>query len=141
MATIVSEGATLSLAGAIVGQLTSLSINHSRDTIDVSNLSTTGAKDFIASTLYESEISCEVQLENYASTGTGQDAAATAFDGAGSTAVVAWIIDIGDSTTGMKFNGNGFVTGFDVSVGLDSVVTASITIKVDGNVTAAAAAD
>jgi len=139
MATIVSEGATLHLATAEVGQITSLSINHSRDTIDVSNLSTTGGKDFIAASLYESEISCEVQLEDYAT--AGQASAVTPFDGAGSTAVVAWIIDIGDSTTGMKFSGNGFVTGFDVSVGLDSVVTASITIKVDGNVTVAAAID
>ena len=141
MATIVSEGATLSLGGNSVGQVTSLSISHSRDTIDVSSLATTGAKDFIASTLYESELTCEVQLADYDDTTDGQVDAASTFAAGGSTTAVAWVIDLGDSTTGYKFSGSGFVTAFDVNAAMDSVVTASITIKVDGQVTVAAADD
>lgn len=147
MATIISEGAILTLGGSVAGQVQSISISHSRDTMDVSNLATTGAKAHIAAKLYEAEISCEVQLTGY--TNTVSDGTVAAWDtfadengaGAGTTTAIAWIIELSDSggSTGTKFNGNGFVTSFDVSVGMDSVVTASVTIKVTGAVTVAEA--
>ena len=118
MATIISEGAILTLGGEVAGQVQSMSISHSRDTM-------------------------EVQLTGY--TATVSDGAVAAWDtfadengtGVGTTAATAWIIELSDTggANGTKFNGNGFVTSFDVSVGMDSVVTASISIKVTGAVT------
>jgi len=135
MAAIISEGATLevgaSSADTTVSQVTSLSISHSRDTIDVSNLATTGAKDFIAAKLYEAELTCELQFDD---SDSGQAAALADISGAGDTTAIYWQITLSDSST---FDGTGFVTSFDVNASQDSAVTGSITIKVDGAVTVA----
>jgi len=142
MATIVSEGAVLKIATNTVGQVTSLSISHSRDTIEFSNLATPGAKDFNAAALYEAEMTCEVQMASYGTTSEGQEDVMETFASAGSTTAVAWEIELSDTggSSGTKFSGNGFVTSFDVNATMDSVVTASVTIKVDGQVTLTAPA-
>jgi hypothetical protein len=44
-----------------------------------------------------------------------------------------WTIDLHDDST-TKINGEGYVTGFSISGGVDNVVKASITIEITGPV-------
>ena len=129
MVAIISEGATLNIGGA-VGLVTSLSISHSRYTIDVSNMATAGGKEFLAAKLFEAEITAEVQFD---SSDTGQAAILGQFAGTdiASPSATSWSLNF----TAGTFAGNGFVTAFDVSGSLDSVVTASVTLKVSGDIT------
>lgn len=127
MALVRSEGTTLSIGGT-VGQVTSLSITHSRDTIDVTNLATTGGKAFVGATLYEAELTAEVQ---YDSGDTGQAVILDDFDGTGTSAEQACVLTFSDSI----FTFDGLVTSFDVTGSLDEVVTASVTVKVTDEIT------
>jgi len=127
MAAILSEGTTLNIGGA-VGQVTSLSISHSRDTIDVTNLATAGGKDFMGAKLYEAELTAEMQFQD---DDTGQAAILDDFDGDGASDAQACVLTFSSGT----FTFSGFVTAFDVSGSLDNVVTASVTVKVTGDIT------
>ena len=127
MAAILSEGTTLSI-GSAVGQVTSLSISHSRDTIDVTNLATAGGKEFMGAKLYEAELTAEMQFQY---DDDGQAAILDDFDGDGTSAAQACVLTFSSGT----FTFSGFVTAFDVSGSLDNVVTASVTVKVTGDIT------
>jgi|15BtaG_2_1085339.scaffolds.fasta_scaffold00700_5 predicted secreted protein len=130
MALVQSEGATLSIGGT-VGQVTSLSISHTRDTIEVSNLDTAGGKAFLGAKLYEAELSADVQ---YDFDDTGQAAILDDFDGAGTSAEQACVLTFSDSS----FTFQGLVTSFEITGSLDSVVTASVSVKVTDEITQAA---
>ena len=130
MVAILSEGTTLNIGGAI-GTVTSLSISHSRDTIDVSHLATTGGKDFLGAKLYEAELTAEMQFEQDDT--AGQANILGDFAAAGLSASHSCVLTF---STG-SFSFSGFVTSFDISGSNDSVVTASVTVKVSGDITQA----
>jgi len=58
-------------------------------------------------------------------------------DAVAETVTVTWPLASGDSSAA-TWAGSGFMTSMDISAGLDEVMTATITVKMSGNVTISA---
>jgi hypothetical protein len=122
---------------ALVGELTSVSLDGLKlNAIDVSTLSTRH-RTFVPGMIDSGSISMEVNLDT-------NDAQHLSIIGqldtsASSTAPVlkSWLITFGVASTnpGCTVSFVGLVTDFSAKAGLDSALTASMTVKISGAVT------
>lgn len=118
------NGSSITLAGGAVGTVTALSgIGGSRETIDTSNLATTGGRTFVPSDLVDyGEISVEGHWDGTAPQITGSTA--------------AYSITIGTTTTKV-WSGSGFVSSWESGTPMDDLISFSLTIKCTGTWTLA----
>lgn len=122
---IIGFGATLSIGGAAVAALTSLTgPGLSRDIIDLSNHDGEGYMTFASGLSDPGELSIEGMFDSTA----GQDTLVSNLEAA---APVEFIITLSDTST-LTFDG--FVTAFSTDAPYDGPLTFSATIKATGEV-------
>ncbi len=133
MAVYTGEGTTFSWGGTAQANVRSISFTAARGTIDVSNLSTTGGKDFLPTKLYEADMSIEVFLDPDLA---GDAVPETYYTGtspqSGSTA--SCVLTFPDSTP-CTYTFSAICTGCDISAEVDGALTATYNIKIDGDIT------
>jgi len=114
------NGSSITLAGGAVGTVTALSgIGGSRETIDTSNLATTGGRTFVPSDLVDyGEISVEGHWSGAAPAITGSSTG-------------AYSITVG-TTTAKTWAGSGFVSSWQTDTPMDDLISFSLTIKCTG---------
>tara|TARA_Y100000593_G_C4310742_1_gene338217 strand:+ start:2255 stop:2632 length:378 start_codon:yes stop_codon:yes gene_type:complete len=115
------NGSSITLAGGAVGTVTGLSgIGGTRDSIDTSNLATTGGRTFIPGDLVDyGELSVEGHWNGTAPQITGSSTG-------------AYSISIGTTAGAKTWAGSGFITSWQTDTPLDDLVSFSLTIKATG---------
>jgi hypothetical protein len=101
-----------------------------RESLDVSDLSTTGAKAFIASKLYDAG---EITFEGLLDPNLG-DALVTKVGAAAESMTVTFPIPSGGAA-GSTFVATGFLTSFEWGVPIEEEMTFSMTVKLTGEIT------
>ena len=133
MASITANTTTFSYDGTAIADIVSISA----PSISIATIDTTSIADiyrtFLGGTIDSGEMSLEVQYDPNSTSGAELEASLEA------TATVApvakeCVITFSDSST---YTFNAILTGMQVTAAMDSVVTASVTLKVSGAITVA----
>ena len=132
-------------SASAVGELVDITVpTISKDTIEITNHSSSGVRQYMGGLLDYGECTFTVNYSNSAGSNHTElrTLATTAFDSADikgddtSTYAFTITLPIEDSSnsTGAKMAFEGIVTSFELSTPLDDVMKASITVKVSGAV-------
>jgi len=129
MAAISTAGAILKVSGAAIGSVTNVSLGLSRGTIETTAINTSedSGKTFVPAGLYElGEVSFDLL---YDANNTEHMLLLDAFEDAGAQAMLTYTLVVPTASTTASYVFDGFVTGWDVTLSLEDVVKASVTIK------------
>ena len=133
MAAITANTTTFSYDGTAIADIVSISA----PSISIATIDTTSIADiyrtFLGGTIDSGEMSLEVQYDPNSTSGAELEATWKATAGAAPTAKEC-IITFSDSST---YTLNAILTGMQATAAMDSVVTASVTLKVTGAITVA----
>ena len=133
MAAITANTTTFSYDGTAIADIVSISApSVSIATIDTSSIADI-YRTFLGGTIDSGEMSLEVQYDPNSTSGAELEATWKATAGAAPTAKEC-IITFSDSST---YTFDAILTGMQVTAAMDSVVTASVTLKVTGAITVA----
>ena len=125
MAAITAAGTTLTYDSQLLGDVTSISApSVSISTIEATDLDSTW-KTFIAGLRDGGDVTFEL---NYNPSGADHQALLADIGGGGKDFTITWS-DLKTTT------GNGIITSFTTTAGMDDKLTASVTLKVTGAVT------
>ena len=133
MAAITANTTTLSYDGTAIADIVSISA----PSISIATIDTTSIADiyrtFLGGTIDSGEMSLEVQYDPNSTSGAELEAS---WEATATVAPVAkeCVITFSDSST---YTFNAILTGMQVTAAMDSVVTASVTLKVSGAITVA----
>lgn len=129
MAAVISNGASLSIAGSEVGLVTSISLSVNKETVDVTALDSTTWKSFVSG-FAEGEASIEVNYDPSAHTTFMTTLVATT-----ASAIVITFPDDAGSGSNATFTFNAWLTSFEPGAAVDDRLTASCTFKPTGSIT------
>ena len=133
MAAITANTTTFSYDGTAILDIVSISA----PSVSIATIDTTSIADiyrtFLGGTIDSGEMSLEVQYDPNSTSGAELEATWKATAGAAPTAKEC-IITFSDSST---YTFNAILTGMQATAAMDSVVTASVTLKVTGAITVA----
>ena len=133
MAAITANTTTFSYDGTAIADIVSISA----PSISIATIDTTSIADiyrtFLGGTIDSGEMSLEVQYDPTSTRGAELEAS---WEATATVAPVAkeCVITFSDSST---YTFNAILTGMQVTAAMDSVVTASVTLKVSGAITVA----
>lgn len=133
MAAITANTTTFSYDGTAIADIVSISA----PSISIATIDTTSIADiyrtFLGGTIDSGEMSLEVQYDPNSTSGAELEAS---WEATATVAPVAkeCVITFSDSST---YTFNAILTGMQVTAAMDSVVTASVTLKVSGAITVA----
>ena len=136
MATTITQGAVLKQAGTAIAQVLSISFSVSRGSVDTTtiDLAADAGKTFIPTGLYElGELSMEILYDPALA---GHKAILDNLEDGVTDGAIAWQVEIPTGATVGTYTFNGFVTGWDVTLAMDDVTKASVTIKLTDTATA-----
>ena len=130
MATQLSQGATLSIAGVTIGQISSISgPGQSAEKVDVTGLADND-KQYLRGMLDGGDMTFEIFYDATASGGAPHHDDITAAMVEATPTAKAIVITFSDGGNSCTFDA--FVTGFDISQGVDEALTATVTLAITG---------
>jgi len=124
MAADQGTGSTISFGGGFTADILSISASGAaRDVIETSHMGTTTAKTFVGADIQDNgEVSAEIAF-------LGNQAIPALLTGDAEAVSINW------AGAGNTWAFSGIVTGFDAGAEINERMTASITIKVSGDIT------
>ena len=121
------HGASISFSSGFFAWITNISLTGiRRESLETTNMATTGARTFRGEIL-ENYGEMRVSLQFNAATSIPIDSAAE-------TITITWPIQDG-GTVAPTWALSGFMTGFEVTADMNSIMTATATIKFSGTIT------
>ena len=127
----VSQGAVLKIATVEIGQISAISgPGQSAEKIDITALSDT-SKNYLRGIVDGGDMTFDIFWDSVTAAGAPNHDDITALMVSGSVAAIE--ITFADTASNVTFNA--FVTGFDISQGVDEALTASVTLGITGAIT------
>jgi len=123
---VITTGLTITYQSGLLAEIIDFSWSGmEREAIDTTNFSSTTAREYMPSTLYDSgELSVELLFDP-------EIDPTTALSAASETVTVTYA----DAATASTMAANGFMTGFEIAGPLEDRMTATATLKLTGAIT------